>query len=184
MALIAFILALVALAAVGYVAYRQTAINMQLAARINQLIEKLNERQASEPERVPQPAMDAVPAVETVEQPRHEAAMPQVPSVLYLSRADAGGVFLRHSATLLPGNSIFELRVNSDGATGAFSVIDDKAVMSFALMMPTQNLTTACEGSNIQVSGNAHVIVTDIPGIAILRDGKWQVNRPATIHYE
>ena len=81
------------------------------------------------------------------------------------------------------GNSIFQLST-TDGTTGSFIVIDDDEVNRLALMMPTENLTRACTGNNIQVSGGMRRIVTDTAGRAVLDNGRWRIVTPAKIHYE
>ena len=68
--------------------------------------------------------------------------------------------------------------------TENFIVIDDDEVNRLALMMPTENLTRACTGNNIQVSGGMHRIVTDTAGRAVLDNGRWRIVTPAKIHYE
>ncbi len=105
------------------------------------------------------------------------------PRVLYMSRPDSGGVFMRSSSVFEAGNSIFRL-VTPDGSSATFDVIDDENVHRLALMMPTENLTTACDGESIQMSHGKNRIVTDVPGEAVLDGGKWRIVRRAVIHYE
>lgn len=116
------------------------------------------------------------------------ASKPQVerekfPKQLYLTRPDERGVFMGVSAVFEPGNSLFEL-TTPDGRSGSFKVIDDADVHHLALMMPTENLTRACTGNNIQVSSGMRRIVTETPGKAVCENGKWRVSTPAQIHYE
>lgn len=101
----------------------------------------------------------------------------------FLSRADHEGVFGRAAENFEPGNSIYEINT-TDGITGKFHVIDSADVHQLALMMPTQNLTTACEGDNIHTSGGMKRIVTDQEGEAVMRGGKWHVRVKSRIHYE
>ncbi|MBR5102362.1 MAG: hypothetical protein IK092_04500 [Muribaculaceae bacterium] len=105
------------------------------------------------------------------------------PVKLYLSKPDENGRFVSASATFEPGNSIYILD-SPDGLKGTFEVIDDKEVHNLAMMMPTENLTRACTGKDIQVSGGMNRIVTDEPGTAVLDKGSWRVTRQAHIHYE
>ena len=169
----------------------QSAINT-CAERINELVNAVTalnaavEHLSAEVDglrRQPlQPAPARKPAV--CKPPRATAAQAaQHPQVLYLSCPDAEGYFGRATASAVAGNSVFVLRT-TDGRTGTFGVIDDTAVHSMALMMPTATLTGACAGTGIQVSGHARRIVTDQPGTAVLKGGRWHVETKAVIHYE
>lgn len=104
------------------------------------------------------------------------------PKQLYLTRPDERGVFMGVSSVFEPGNSLFEL-TTPDGRTGSFKVIDDADVHHLALMMPTENLTRACTGNNIQVSGGMRRIVTEAPGKAVCENGAWRVTEMARISY-
>lgn len=104
------------------------------------------------------------------------------PRIIYLSHANAEGVFLRADAQYNMGNSIFKL-VTSDGYSGTFSVIDDANVHQLALMMPVDFLVSACAGRNLQLSQGMSRIVTDSTGTAVFEDGRWRVARKAQIHY-
>ena len=86
------------------------------------------------------------------------------------------------SNTFERGNSIFQLST-SDGKNGTFIVIDNDEVHRLALMMPTENLTRACTGNNIQVSNGKNRIVTDTAGRASLENGRWRIVTMAAIHY-
>lgn len=116
--------------------------------------------------------------------PSHRPA-PRIsqPRIIYLSNANADGVFLRADAQYNMGNSIFKL-VTSDGYSGTFSVIDDPNVHELALMMPVDFLINACSGRNLQLSQGARSIVTDSTGTAVFEDGRWRVARKAQIHYK
>lgn len=134
----------------------------------------------------PQRAVAATPRHATAE-PRHAKSAEQKPTAarkLYLSRADERGAFIAASAHFEPGNSIFLLTVGADGASGTFEVIADDGVHQLALMMPTESLTRACTGPDIQISAGKRHIVTDAPGTATKRGGQWSVATPAVIHYE
>lgn len=104
-------------------------------------------------------------------------------SKIFLSRPDDKGVFLAVSTHIEPGNSIFVL-TTADGTTGTFAVINDAGVHQLALMMPTENLTRACTGHNIQISAGKTRIVTDAPGRAVKEGRQWKIVQQATIHYE
>ena len=104
-------------------------------------------------------------------------------SKIFLSRPDDKGVFLAASTHIEPGNSIFVL-TTADGTTGTFAVINDAGVHQLALMMPTENLTRACTGHNIQISAGKTRIVTDAPGRAVKEGRQWKIVQQATIHYE
>lgn len=121
------------------------------------------------------------PAVKVTPKPQVERE--QFPKRLFLTRPDERGVFLGVSAVLEPGNSLFEL-TTPDGRTGTFKVIDDADVHHLALMMPTETLTRACTGNNIQVSGGMRRIVTESEGKAVCENGAWRVSEMARIHYE
>ena len=99
-------------------------------------------------------------------------------SKIFLSRPDDKGVFLAASTHIEPGNSIFVL-TTADATTGTFAVINQ-----LALMMPTENLTRACTGHNIQISAGKTRIVTDAPGRAVKEGRQWKIVQQATIHYE
>ncbi len=173
----------------------QSAINT-CAERINELVNAVTalnadlERLSAEVDGLRRQPRQPAEAVEAVRKPvarkPSRAAAPKPagqPQVLYLSCPDADGYFGRATASAVAGNSVFVLRT-ADGRTGTFGVIDDAAVHSMALMMPTATLTGACTGTGIQVSGHARRIVTDKPGTAELKDGKWHVETKAVIHYE
>ena len=104
-------------------------------------------------------------------------------SQIFLSRPDDKGVFLAASTHIEPGNSIFVLTTDDD-TTGTFAVINDAGVHQLALMMPTENLTRACTGHNIQISAGKTRIVTDAPGRAVKEGRQWKIVQQATIHYE
>lgn len=104
------------------------------------------------------------------------------PRIIFLSQANADGVFLRADAQFSPGNSIFKL-VTTDGYSGTYSVIDDPSVHELALMMPVDFLAGACTGRNLQLVQGARTIVNDSTGTAIFEEGRWRVARKAQIHY-
>ena len=120
------------------------------------------------------------PAVKMAPKPQVERE--KFPKRLFLTRPDERGVFMGVSRDFEPGNSIFEL-TTPDGRTGSFKVIDDAEVHHLALMMPTENLTRACTGDNIQVSGGKRRIVTEAPGKAVCENGAWRVTEMARISY-
>ena len=82
-----------------------------------------------------------------------------------------------------PGNSIFRLST-ADGVNATFEVICDAGVHQLALMMPTENLTRACTGENIQISAGKTRIGCDAPGTAKKEGNRWRIVKPAVIHYE
>ena len=127
----------------------------------------------------------ATPSVPTQQKPK--AAPPQkpkaVPSEFFVSRADEGGFFSSVSSRMEPGNSIFRLST-ADGVNATFEVICDAGVHQLALMMPTENLTRACTGENIQISAGKTRIVCDAPGTAKKEGNRWRIVKPAVIHYE
>ncbi len=106
-----------------------------------------------------------------------------VPRQLYLPKPDANGIFPRATATFENGNTMFVL-TTTDGTNGTFVVVDDSKMQLLALMMPTENLTTACTGHNIQTPNGCNRIVTDTAGTATLINGRWHIKTQATIHYE
>lgn len=154
-----------------------TALNADLE-RLNAEVETLRGQQRQQPVAGARPQKPASKPA-----PRCEAKPATQPQVVYLSCPDASGYFGRATASVVAGNSVFVLRT-ADGRTGTFAVIDDPAVHGMALMMPTATLTGACTGSGIQVSDHASRIVTDHPGTAVLKDGRWHVEAKAVIHYE
>ncbi len=173
----------------------QAAINT-CAGRINELgnsitalnadLERLNAEVEALRRQPMQPVAEAGASQRPARKPSRPAAASKQaarPQVLYLSCPDADGYFGRATVSVVAGNSVFALST-ADGRTGTFEVIDDAAVHSMALMMPTATLTVACTGSGIQVSDHARRIVTDRPGKAVLKDGKWHVESKAVIHYE
>ena len=120
-------------------------------------------------------------------QPTPKAAAPQKPKAMptefFVSRADEGGFFSSVSSRMEPGNSIFRLST-ADGVNATFEVICDAGVHQLALMMPTENLTRACTGENIQISAGKTRIVCDAPGTAKKEGNRWRIVKPAVIHYE
>ena len=143
-----------------------------LSAQLAQVEERLSQRVATQ----------SVPT-----QPTPKAAPPQkpkaVPSEFFVSRADEGGFFSSVSSRMEPGNSIFRLST-ADGVNATFEVICDAGVHQLALMMPTENLTRACTGENIQISAGKTRIVCDAPGTAKKEGNRWRIVKPAVIHYE
>lgn len=104
-------------------------------------------------------------------------------ATLYLTKPDRKGFFTRAATQFEPGNSIFVLHTD-DGVNGTFQVIDDTNVHHTALMMPTENLTGACEGNNIQVSAGMTRIVGEKEGKAVKENGQWRIVKKAKIRYE
>ena len=143
-----------------------------LSAQLAQVEERLSQREATQ-------------SVPTQQKPK--AAPPQkpkaVPSEFFVSRADEGGFFSSVSSRMEPGNSIFRLST-ADGVNATFEVICDAGVHQLALMMPTENLTRACTGENIQISAGKTRIVCDAPGTAKKEGNRWRIVKPAVIHYE
>lgn len=143
-----------------------------LSAQLVQVEERISRRVATQ----------SVPT-----QPTPKAAAPQkpkaVPSEFFVSRADEGGFFSSVSSRMEPGNSIFRLST-ADGVNATFEVICDAGVHQLALMMPTENLTRACTGENIQISAGKTRIVCDAPGTAKKEGNRWRIVKPAVIHYE
>ena len=126
-------------------------------------------------------------ATQSVPQQKPKAAAPQKPKAMptefFVSRADEGGFFSSVSSRMEPGNSIFRLST-ADGVNATFEVICDAGVHQLALMMPTENLTRACTGENIQISAGKTRIVCDAPGTAKKEGNRWRIVKPAVIHYE
>ena len=143
-----------------------------LSAQLVQVEERISRRVATQ----------SVPT-----QPTPKAAAPQkpkaMPSEFFVSRADEGGFFSSVSSRMEPGNSIFRLST-ADGVNATFEVICDAGVHQLALMMPTENLTRACTGENIQISAGKTRIVCDAPGTAKKEGNRWRIVKPAVIHYE
>ena len=142
-----------------------------LSAQLAQVEERLSQREATP----------------SVPQQKPKAAAPQkpkaMPSEFFVSRADEGGFFSSVSSRMEPGNSIFRLST-ADGVNATFEVICDAGVHQLALMMPTENLTRACTGENIQISAGKTRIVCDAPGTAKKEGNRWRIVKPAVIHYE
>ena len=142
-----------------------------LSAQLVQVEERLSQRVATPS--VPQQTPKAAP-------PQKPKAMP---TEFFVSRADEGGFFSSVSSRMEPGNSIFRLST-ADGVNATFEVICDAGVHQLALMMPTENLTRACTGENIQISAGKTRIVCDAPGTAKKEGNRWRIVKPAVIHYE
>ena len=142
-----------------------------LSAQLAQVEERINQRVATQP--VPQQK----PKVAPPQKPK------AVPTEFFVSRADEGGFFSSVSSRMEPGNSIFRLST-ADGVNATFEVICDAGVHQLALMMPTENLTRACTGENIQISAGKTRIVCDAPGTAKKEGNRWRIVKPAVIHYE
>ena len=142
-----------------------------LSAQLAQVEERLSQRVATQ----------------SVPQQKPKAAAPQKPKAMptefFVSRADEGGFFSSVSSRMEPGNSIFRLST-ADGVNATFEVICDAGVHQLALMMPTENLTRACTGENIQISAGKTRIVCDAPGTAKKEGNRWRIVKPAVIHYE
>ena len=143
-----------------------------LSAQLAQVEERISQREATQ-------------SVPTQQKPK--AVPPQkpkaVPTEFFVSRADEGGFFSSVSSRMEPGNSIFRLST-ADGVNATFEVICDAGVHQLALMMPTENLTRACTGENIQISAGKTRIVCDAPGTAKKEGNRWRIVKPAVIHYE
>ena len=142
-----------------------------LSAQLVQVEERISQREATQ----------------SVPQQKPKAAPPQKPKAMttefFVSRADEGGFFSSVSSRMEPGNSIFRLST-ADGVNATFEVICDAGVHQLALMMPTENLTRACTGENIQISAGKTRIVCDAPGTAKKEGNRWRIVKPAVIHYE
>ena len=135
-----------------------------LSAQLAQVEERLSRREATQ-------------SVPTQQKPK------AMPTEFFASRADEGGFFSSVSSRMEPGNSIFRLST-ADGVNATFEVICDAGVHQLALMMPTENLTRACTGENIQISAGKTRIVCDAPGTAKKEGNRWRIVKPAVIHYE
>lgn len=142
-----------------------------LSAQLAQVEERLSQREDTQ----------------SVPQQKPKAAAPQKPKAMptefFVSRPDEGGFFSSVSSRMEPGNSIFRLST-ADGVNATFEVICDAGVHQLALMMPTENLTRACTGENIQISAGKTRIVCDAPGTAKKEGNRWRIVKPAVIHYE
>lgn len=156
--------------------------NEEVEKHFRQLEDRLVAASAAHHDRAaaasPRPAATAHHAPSAPATPKKAA-----PTTLYLSRPDANGVFMTASARIEPGNSLFKL-TTSDGQKGTFEVINDASVHQLALMMPTENLTRACTGPNIQISAGKTAIVTDAPGAAVKEGAQWRIVRQAVVHYK
>lgn len=119
------------------------------------------------------------PRPRAVQQP---VARRRSPSVIYLSQANAAGVFTRADARYVPGASIFKL-VTTDGVSGSYSVIEDAEVYDLALTMPADFLANACLGRNLLNPGSAQSIINETSGTAIFENGRWRVSRKAQVRY-
>lgn len=196
LAIVALLVAVVALVLAlqarthAHQAGQEAAENLNaLKAALKQRLDQADDRQQALEQQLAQRREHAQSAPVASVAPAHQAsrpaaaAKPAKPRQVYLTPPDDQGRFGSASPTFELGNSIFVL-TTTDGRRGTFQVIDDASVHRLALMMPTENLTRACSGQNIQVSHGAHRVVTDKPGTAVLRSGRWQVEVPAQIHYE
>lgn len=134
-------------------------------------------RFSEQPARYEQPAE---PFVAARPQPQPRKA---VTKTLYLSKPDENETFMRATDEFELGNSIFVL-TTTDGVHGEYSVIENRDVHRFALMMPSENLTRACSGHAIQMANGMTRVVTDRAGEAIFENGQWHVSVKAIIHYE
>lgn len=159
---------------------------------INASMQKLAEETAKHIENIERRQAGLAQAGKSTDKPRRAVvnAKNEMPAgndspvkTLYLSKPDENECFSRVSEEFELGNSIYVLKTH-DGVRGEFSVIDNRDVHSFALMMPGENLIRACSGNSIQMSTGKSRIVTDNPGIAVIENGKWHVSRKAVIHYE
>lgn len=163
------------------IAALKTALK-QRNEEVGQHLKALSEQLAQVEERLSR--REATPSVP---QQKPKAAPPQKPKAMptefFVSRADEGGFFSSVSSRMEPGNSIFRLST-ADGVNATFEVICDAGVHQLALMMPTENLTRACTGENIQISAGKTRIVCDAPGTAKKEGNRWRIVKPAVIHYE
>ncbi|MGM9869974.1 MAG: hypothetical protein ACI30R_10185 [Sodaliphilus sp.] len=144
-----------------------------LSARLAQAEECLSRRAIAQPEA---PTSQQKPMVEV------QKAKAQ-PVVTFVSRPNDSGHFTSANSRMEPGNSIFKI-TSADGVNATFEVINDAGVHQLALMMPTDTLTRACTGENIQISAGKTRIVTDAPGTAKKEGNRWKIVKPAVIHYE
>lgn len=144
-----------------------------LSARLARAEECLSRRAVAQPE---------APATQRKAQPEVWKAKAE-PVVMFVSRPDEGGYFTSANSRMEPGNSIFRI-TSADGVNATFEVICDAGVHQLALMMPTDTLTRACTGENIQISAGKTLIVTDAPGTAKKEGNRWRIVKPAVIHYE
>lgn len=170
---------------------KETEANIETTNRnMQQLADDLNAKIEALRQQVQQRSYSAQPSRQQFGNGQRQAttAPPQQPvnrepQTLYLSKPDENGIFMRANKQFELGNSIFVLNTD-DGTHGSFSVIDNRDVHQFALMMPTENLTYACTGNGIQMSSGMTRIITDRDGEAVFENGHWHVTIKAIIHYE
>ena len=102
---------------------------------------------------------------------------------IYLGRANAKQIFVRADRMLNPGNSIFVLDT-SDGIIGTFKVADSPSEWSLAISNPTEYLSYACTGQELENTSGATRILNEEAGTAVFEGGCWRVIKKAKIKYE
>ncbi len=103
------------------------------------------------------------------------------PTVIYLGRANAEGMFVRAERNLNPQHSLFRL-VTTDNLTGVFTVAENEDVEERILGNPEFLLAMSCEVENPDTYGK-EAVATEDPGTAIFKKGRWHVLRPARVKF-
>lgn len=155
--------------------------NSELRSRIDSLLAEIAMLKSSYPS-IKAPEREDDPKIENVqEKVSLERKLPL--RSIYLGRANSKGIFVRADRSLNIGHSIYILETG-DGFSGTFRVADSPASWSLALSNPTEYLSTACAGYNLEDTAGVVKIITESSGTAVFEGGCWRVIRKAKIRYE
>lgn len=102
---------------------------------------------------------------------------------IYLGRVNSRGIFVRADRHAVEGQSIYRLST-FDGESGTFTVINSPVVDDMVMDDPGRWVADGCFAKDIFDTEGRSRIVTEVPGLAVFRDGAWRVERKAKIHYE
>lgn len=110
-------------------------------------------------------------------------ATPKVINEIFLGRANPKGLFVRGDRRPNPEHTVYRLNTK-DGIVGTFRFADTQEALALAKSNPLQFLAGGCICENFEDAPEAHKIVTDTPGTAILENGCWKVLRKSRIRFE
>lgn len=102
---------------------------------------------------------------------------------LYFLQPSTDGCFGETARVKTAADGLYELSVRQDNPSSALvTFINMPENVSLALQNEPTWILVACERSNIPAP-HTRSINTDVPGIAVLRNGEWQVKQKAKISY-
>lgn len=102
---------------------------------------------------------------------------------IFLSHADARGVFVKATKDFRPGVTVFSL-TTADGITGTFDIVDDGDVIEDVIAYPKRTIAYAVSAELPDNPDEVTGIQTESAGTAVYEDGSWRVVRKARLRFE